>query len=142
MNREQFARVQEAIRVEDIPDTLLQFQVFRGENHPHELLLLEADAVFTRQRTAGIHTGTQNVTTCGKHSLDFILVTLIKKHNRVQVAIARVKDIRNPKIVFCSDLFNLLEDLREFCAGNHAILRCMARRKPTESTDSFLTRRP
>ena len=142
MNREEFAWVQEAIGVKDIPDTLLQFQVFRGENHPHELLLLEANPVFTRQRTAGIDTGTQNGTASGKHSLDFILVTLIKEHNRVQVAIARVKNIRNPKIVFCSDLFNLLEDLREFCAGNHAILRCMARRKPTESADCFFTRRP
>ena len=83
MNREEFAWVQEAIRVKDIPDTLLQFQVFRGENHPHELLLLEANPVFTRQRTAGIDTGTQNVTASGKHSLDFILVTLIKEHNRV-----------------------------------------------------------
>jgi len=142
MNREEFAWVQEAIGVKDIPDTLLQFQVFRGENRPHELLLLEANPVFTRQRTAGIDTGTQNVTASGKNSLDFILVTLIKEHNRVQISIARVKNIRNPKIVLCSYFLNLLEDLREFCAGNHAILRCMARRKPTKCAYSFLTSRP
>ena len=54
MHWEELARVQEAIRVKDIPDTLLQVQIFRGENHPHKLLLLKANPVFTRQRTAGI----------------------------------------------------------------------------------------
>ena len=83
MHWEELSWIQEAIWVEDIPDALLQVQILWGENQPHKFLLLEANPMFACQRTAGIHAGTQNVTTSGKHSLDFILVSLIKEHDRV-----------------------------------------------------------
>ena len=83
MHWEELSWIQQATWVEDIPDALLQVQILWGENQPHKFLFLEANPMFACQRTAGIHAGTQNVTTSGKHSLDFILVTLIKKDDRV-----------------------------------------------------------
>jgi hypothetical protein len=96
MDWEELARVKESLRIKHIADAFLQLQVFRGKDHPHKFLFLQTNAVFASERSTCIDAGTQNVTTCGKDTLDFILVALIKKNNRMQVAIAGVEDIGNP----------------------------------------------
>ena len=142
MDWEELARVEKTRGIEDIPDTFLQLKIFRCKDHPHELLLLKADAMFTCKGSSGIYAGTQNVTTCGKDTLDFILVTLIKEHDWMQVAISCVKNICDPQVMLGSYRLNLLEDFRELCAWYDAILSRMAWCQPAKRSDSLLACRP
>src|SRR5207244_10021641 len=74
-------------------------QVLGREQLKHEVNFLDADAVLAGDAAAALEALLQNLATGGQDSAYLVGIALIEKRNRVNVAVAGVKDIADAKLI-------------------------------------------
>ena len=73
---------------------------------------------------------------------DLVGVALVEEHDRVQVAVAGMKDIGDAQLVPSADLGDGAQDLREFGAGDDAVLGDARRGEAAQGADGLLAGGP
>src|SRR5438874_2746689 len=107
------ARVQHAPWVERALDPLHGLQVVGGEDPGHERALLEADPVLTGKRAAHLDDRAQHLLAGAFDLVEDFLVTQVEQAVRMQVAVARVKHVRDRQLVVLADLADRGQHLRQ-----------------------------
>src|SRR6185436_20391880 len=103
VEREDLGRVQEPLGVEHRLDAHLQGEVDRGELHPHQVALLDADAVLAGEAAADVDAQLEDLGACFLGPLGLTLVVGVVEDERMQVAVAGVEDVGHPEAVAVAD---------------------------------------
>ena len=101
------------------PDLLLQ--VVFGEHLWHQVALFNAHAMLTGQNTTHLHAKPQDI---GPERLGLLQLTRLVgviKDQRVQVAVASVKDVRHAQPIFFGKRAHSCKNARQFLARNRAV---------------------
>src|SRR5271165_4282336 len=91
--REHFSRVEKALRVEGAFQALLLVEVELGEHGPHEIALLDSNAVLARQHAAHLDAEPQNVGAERFRPVQLSGPVGVVEDQRMQVAVASVKNV-------------------------------------------------
>src|SRR5688572_16070937 len=105
--RKHLGGIQESARVEDILHLHHDLKIAFAEDKVHELLLLNADAMFAAERSSGIHANFHDVAAHIENLVHLVLTPAVKQDQRMQVAVARVKDVRNRQAIAIGDPVDL-----------------------------------
>src|SRR5262249_2543188 len=97
--RKHFSRIEQTIRIESTFQALLVREIALVEHRAHKIALFNADAVLAGQYTADFDAEPQDIRAKGLGALDFVGLVGIVKNERVEVAVAGVKDVRQAKTV-------------------------------------------
>src|SRR5215218_3006643 len=98
------AGVEQSLCVERAFQSLLLIKVDLAEHLGHQVPLLDTDAVFPREYAPKLDTDPQNIGAERLGSLHFPCLVRIVKDQRMQVAVARMKDVGYPQIVFSREI--------------------------------------
>ena len=98
--------IQQQIGVKGAFESLLVRQVRFAEHLGHQVALLDADAVLAGQHAADLDAQPQDVAAEGLGTLELTRLIGIVKNQWVQIAIARVKDIRYTQTIMSRELRN------------------------------------
>ena len=96
-------RVGAVLGVEDVAQCHHGAQIFGGEEQGHLGDLFYADPVFPGDAAAKVDAGFQDFPTCFENTLDFVVIPLIEKNDRVDIAVAGVEDVSDSQGVFLCD---------------------------------------
>src|SRR4051794_33139687 len=140
--RKHFAGVQQALRVERTFEPLLLVEIDIAKHLRHQVALFDAHAMFARQHAAKFDADPQDVGTKGFGALHFIGLIGIEKDERMQVAVAGIKNIGDAKIVFCGKIADSRQRLRQFAARNGAVHAEVVGRNPPNGGKSCLAPGP
>jgi hypothetical protein len=91
---EHFTWVEEFLGVEGAFEPLLLRQIGLGELVPHQIPLLDANAVLAAQHSAKIDAGLENVRSEGFSFLEITRLGRIEQNHRVEVSVTRVEAVR------------------------------------------------
>src|SRR6185437_9569899 len=91
---------------------------------------LHADAMLARDTAAELDALLENVVAGRQRAADLVRIAFIVKHQRMDVAIAGVKNVRNAQVIFFAHRTDELHDLRQLRTRHHAILGKVIRTKP------------
>ena len=98
--REHFAWVQQVLCVEGTFQPLLVVKINRGEHLPHEIALLDANAMLAGQHTTHADAKSQNISTEGLGSFQLIGLAGIEQDQRMKVSVTGVEDVGAGQAVF------------------------------------------
>src|SRR6266852_3302983 len=70
-----------------------------------------------------------------------VRVALVIEDNRMNIAVAGMKDIANLKFIALAHLRNHVQDIRQTRARHHAVLRRVIRRQPSDRAERTRARR-
>ncbi len=73
---------------------------------------------------------------------NLLLVARVEKNDRMQIAVARVKDIADLEAVFFSDFVDAAQRGRKFCSRNHAVLHVIGGREPADGAEGIFAALP
>src|SRR5207302_1054995 len=88
-----FPGVHEPLGIEHTPNPIHHFEVSIGEDVPDILALLQADAMLTGHRPAGVGAELQDLIADAEHGFILTRHEGVEEHERVHVAISGVEDI-------------------------------------------------
>ena len=97
--RKHFARIHQRSRIKRTLHMLLLFQIRFIEHHRHQVALLDTDTMLACQHAADLDAQAKNVSPELLCTLKLPRLVGIVKHQRMKIAIAGVKDIRDAKLV-------------------------------------------
>src|SRR5207237_5911155 len=104
--------------------------------------LLHADAVLAGYAAAAADTLFQDLVASLEHALHLFLVAFVEEQDRVNVAIAGVKNVAHAQLILLADPLDLAEDVRQFRARHDAVLCAVARRQPADGAERLLAALP
>ena len=96
---EHLVRIAAALGIEHAPQQPHRVQILRSELLRHEIDFLHADAVLARDAAAQLDALFQDLVAGGERAADLIRIAFIVKNQRMNVAVAGVKDVRNAQPV-------------------------------------------
>src|SRR6266852_5233305 len=118
--RNDFTGITELLGIEDLPEAIHDLKVIVGEQPGHAIFLFQPNTVLTAQHAAKIDAGTEDRFPGLQHTLDLLSIALVVQHQRVQIAITSVEDVRNTQTVCGTDLLETPESLGQARTRNHA----------------------
>src|SRR6202047_72053 len=98
--------------------------------------------MFSRKTPAHFDTRPQDVAPGTARAPPLVRVALVIEDNRMDIAVAGMKDIANPKLIALAHLRNHVQDVRQTRARHHAVLRRVIGRQPPDRTDRTLAPLP
>src|SRR5580765_2258013 len=104
--------IQQRIGIEAVPQAAHDFQFGIGKESAHQILLLHSNSVFTRYGTTDADTEFEDLATCLECAPRLIRIASVKQDQRVQVSVARVKDVSDGERVLFADLVDLAQSFR------------------------------
>ena len=88
-------RITPIVWIKDRANIAHHQQIFRTKNERHLLAFLNTDAVLSSQATTQVYTRFQNFLAGLDHPLSFARVALVIHQNRMNITVARVKNVGN-----------------------------------------------
>src|SRR5882724_1261782 len=85
-------------RIEGIAEVFHGGEVRRREHLAHKANLFHANAVLARDAAAARQALIENLIAGGENPLHLLGITLVKQQNRVNVSVARMKNVDDPNI--------------------------------------------
>src|SRR5258708_5382528 len=76
------------------------------------------------------------------YTLKLFAIALVKKNERMKIAIASVKNISDAQIIFAADFFDAAQSLWQTRARDDAVLHVISGGEPTESAESIFPALP
>ena len=128
--------------VEGAFHALLMLQVVLAEHFGHQVALFDAHPVLAGQHTAHRHAEAQDVVAEFLGPMKFALLVRIVKDQRVEIAVAGMKDIGDPQIVFLRQGLHARQHLGQFLAGDRAVHAVIVRRNATDGGEGGLAAGP
>src|SRR6187549_1883236 len=119
--REYFARVEAHLGIERMLDAMLDLEVRRIELVRHEVALLEADTVLTRQHAADVDAQLQDLEAERFGALELTWNVGVVKDQRMQVAVAGVENVRDAEAIPLLHLDHGTQNARQLAPGNRAV---------------------
>ena len=117
-------------------------QVFGREELGHELHLLDADAVLAGDAAAEVDALVEDLVARQQDALHLLGVALVEQQDRVDVAVAGVKDVGDAQVVPLADVGDEPQDVRQLGARHDAVLRAVARAEPADRAEGLLAALP
>src|SRR5207249_1343182 len=124
--RQHFIGAEVAAGIKCVAKIFHRGQIGRSEHFAHKADFFDADAVLARYASAARQTFLQDLVAGSEHALDLGRVALVEQQNRMNVAVAGMEDIDDPNVVLAADLHDFSQDMRQFGAGDNAVLRAVA----------------
>src|SRR6516164_7803959 len=84
----------------------------------------------------------QNVVTGVQHALHLLAVAFVEKQNRVDVAVAGMKNVGDPDLVLFADALNLTKNMGQLRARHDSVLRAIAGREAADRAKCLLAAFP
>ncbi len=94
--RENLAGIQEPLVVEGTFHAKLLIEIRLREHRRHEIALLDTHAVFAGEHAADLDAEAKNVVAEIFRALEFAFLVRIIKNERMQIAVASMKYVRDP----------------------------------------------
>ena len=129
-------------RVECIAQAQHHVEVFVGKQQRHQVALLQSHAMFAGDRSAHRHAVFQYVAARRLHQFQLLGIARIKQDQRMQVAVARMKDVTDAQSILLRDSLDKLKHRRNRRARHHAVLRIVGRRQPSQRRERVLAALP
>src|SRR5690348_8098016 len=118
---EDLAGIEQAARIEGAFQALLLIEVDLVEHGRHEVALFDANAVLARQHAADLDAKTQDVRAEFLSALELARLVRIVKDERVEVAVAGVKDVGAAQPVLLRELAHMRQHVRQALPRNGAV---------------------
>src|SRR5207253_5016248 len=129
MRGEQLTGIHDPVGVEDAAQPGHEVQIGLAVLEREILGLVETHAVLARDRAAHRDTGVEQRLVRRLRALELLGVPVVVEDERVEVAVARVKDVGDLHAVALGDRAERAHDLGEPGARHHAILKQVRRRE-------------
>ncbi len=139
---ENFSRVTQLGGIEDLLDPAHHLAVGVREHERHVLPLVDADAVLTGDRAARRHARLDDLLARRRHPLGDTGLTTVERDVGVQVAVARMEDVGDGKIVLLGYRVDFGEQLGQPAARYRRVLHHEVRADPAHGTERRLARLP
>ena len=141
--RKYLARVEQAVGIECAFQALLMRQVAFVTHRPHQVALFDANPVLASQNPADRDTEpAEDICAKGLGTLDLVGLVGVVKNQRVKIAVASVKYVRDGKPVLLRERSHPGEDFGQARAGNRAVHAIIIRRDPPDSGEGCLAAGP
>src|SRR5262245_24664904 len=111
--REHFVWAEIAAGIERVAEVFHGGQVGGREHLAHEADLFHADAVFAGDAATASQAFVENLVAGGQNPFYLFTVTLVEQQNRMDIAVASVKDIDDTDVVPCANLGDFSQDVRQ-----------------------------
>src|SRR5277367_5806827 len=131
-HRDNFVGIGALIGIEDPPQLGHHSQILGRKDQRHLRHLLDSNPMLTAQAAAHFDARLQDVATRLDRAIGLVGVTLVVKHNRMDIAVARMKHVADSHIVAAADADNRTQNIGQPRARNHAVLRRIIRREPSD----------
>ena len=128
VEREDFAGVEIACGIEGVVDAAHQSEVGIGEEQRHEFGFFHAHAVFSRERASDFDTITNDFGGGLHGAFELSAVARVEENNRMEIAVASVKDVADLKAELRADVLDAREGLRKFGTRDDAVKNVIAGR--------------
>lgn len=135
-------RVATEIRIEDRAQRAHRIEVILGKLLGHEINFLDADAVLARHASTQLHTLVEDRFACGHGAPDLIRVAFVVEDERMNIPVAGVKNIRDPKIELGAGGGDEPHDDRQLGTRNDSILCQIIRAQSSNGTEGPLAAFP
>ncbi len=135
--RKNFAGIQSSGGIKRRAHARHQRQVVRRKHQRHQFIFFHADAVLAGKRAAHLDAVPHDFAARRDHSLKLRAIALVEKNQRMQVAVAGMKNVADLQIVFPGDFRDAAEGFRQARARDHAVLHVVHRRDAPESAERF-----
>ena len=93
-------------------------------------------------RAAGTHAGLHDLATCLAHVHQIVAAAQIKTDQRMQIAVAGVKNVCELQVVFRADAISFGEHLGQARARHYGVLNHDVGRQPADGAERAFARRP
>src|SRR5262245_48891479 len=110
------------IGVERGPQAHHHGQIVGGKQARHEVNFLDADAMLAGDAAADRDAFFQDLVAGGEDAPHLLRVALIEEQDRMDVAVAGVKDVGDPQLVMLADSANLAQDVRQLGPRHDTVL--------------------
>src|SRR4029453_13558621 len=134
----ELSRVHDRVGIEDSPEPGHEREIGVGELERHALRLVDADAVLARDTAAESQTGAEQFLVHALRAVDLTWHAVVEQDHRMEVAIARVKHVRDPEAMTRSDRLHLAHDLRQSRPWHHRVLQEPAAQEPPDAPPRLL----
>lgn len=135
---EHFVGAEIAERIEGVAEVFHGGEVAGREHFVHEADFFDADAVFAGDAAAGGEAFVEDFIAGVENAADLLGVAFVEEQNRMNVAIAGVKNIDNANIVSLANFDDFLEDVRQLSARDDAVLGAIARAEAADGAEGLL----
>ena len=115
-------RVAAQLGIEDAAEHAHGVKVIHSKLFGHEIDFFHADPVLARDAPAEFNAFGQDVVAGLKSAPDLVRISFIVEDERMNIAVACVKDVGNSELIFAAAFADELHDLRQLRAWHHAIL--------------------
>src|SRR4029453_1425033 len=135
---QELARIHDAVRVEDPPEPVHEVQVGVRVLERKVLRLVPADPVLAGHRATHGDARAQELLVRRLRALELVGHAVVVEDERVEVAVARVEDVRDLDAVTGADGEELAHDLRQSRARDYGVLQEIGRRQPADGARRLL----
>src|SRR6185437_5637860 len=104
--RENLAGIEQPRRIERVAHPAHQRQIRLAKQQRHQPILFHSHAVLASDCAAHLDAETDNCVGRRNRALELFRLARVEKNNRVQVAVARMKNISDLETIFFSDALN------------------------------------
>src|SRR5262245_21880347 len=139
---QELARIHDAARVEDPPEPVHEVQVGVRVLERKVLRLVQRDPVLAGHRATHGNARAQELLVRRLRALELIGYAIVVEDERVEVAIARVEDVRDLDAVTGANGKELAHDLRQSRARDYGVLQEIGRRQPADGPRGLLAPLP
>src|SRR6478672_7760451 len=126
--RKHLAGVEQALRVEGAFQPLLLIEIDLAEHLAHQIALLDADAVLAGEHAAKLDAAAQDVGAEGLRPCHLAGLVGIVEDQGMKIAVAGVKYVGDPKLVFLRELADARQRLRQRAAWDGTVHAEIVRR--------------
>jgi hypothetical protein len=140
--RKDLVGVERARDVENFAQAGHRREIAFVEHEWKRLALLGSDAVFARDRSAEFDARGEDVVARMRHRFELPGNAAVEEQQRMQVAVARMKDVADLQAAGAGDLLDAPRRERKFRARNGRVLNVVVRRDAPERAGRALARRP
>ncbi len=139
---ENFLGIQQALRVEGVAHAAHHVEIGFAEEQRHQAIFFHADAVFAGDRAAHFDAELNDFVGGGDDAAELRFVARVEKNQRVQVAVARVKNIADLEAVLHADFIDAAQGGGKFGARDHAVLHVIGGREAADGAEGVLAAFP
>src|SRR3954453_18977862 len=97
--RKDLAGIEQALGVESAFQPLLLVEIDFSEHFPHQVTLLDTDAVLTCQHAAKLHAAAKDIGAKGFGPLHLAGLVSVIEDERMQIAVAGMEDVRDAQTI-------------------------------------------
>src|SRR5581483_643021 len=141
-SRKHLVRVATVLWIENAPQRAHRIQVVLRKLFFHEIDFFDADAVLAGHAAAEFDALAQNVMSGGESTPHLVRIAFIIKHERMNVAVAGVENIRDAQPMPLTARADETHHLRQFAARHHAVLRQEIRAQTANGAERALAAFP